>query len=500
MAELILGVIALGVAIPSFATDFQKCGKYLYERASAFNKASRVVEDLKKFGYDLHKGTLSESIKLAEWAFTQDDLDQSIKVMLQTHIDQLRTALVAVDKAFDKVYNKDGSVKRFAVLHNGDRAIKQALKDLSERHREFWASISIVEMRQRVSADPLLLSANIFKTQVNPGGRYCDALEPGSHAWLGKAEIKEGHNLRQVSVLIERKQSVFTGPDEIKEIASCLCRQLYQRTQSRRILRCLGYRTHPSLELVFEWPRECSNPCTLKTLLANDIGRGYGGRRPLQRRYTLAKQLAEAVLSVHTVSRVHKNIRPSTIVLFTQTGSTGESEMSEAFLTDWTMLRKVNAPSMMAGDDDWQKDIYRHPRRQGLQPENRYNIGHDIYSLGVCLLEVGLWEPLVVQAGDTAIPCQKYRDVAVAKGHVQPDQHDNTKALTKPYVLQKILVDLAEAEIPQRMGTTFCNVVVACLTCLEGGFGDGVDLQATDCAPAVSYNARVLEPLTAISI
>lgn len=500
MAELILAVVSLGVAVPSFATDFHKCGKYLYQRACAFNKASKVVEDLKKFGYDLHKGTLSESIKLAEWAFTQDDIDPTMKEMLKTHIDQLRTALVAIDKAFDKVYDKDGSVKRLAVLLNGDRAIKQALKDLGDRHREFWASISIVEMRHRISVDPLLLSNNIFKTQVNPEGRYCEPLEPGSHAWLGKAEIKEGDNLRQVSVLIERKQSAFTGPDEIREVASCVSRQLNQTSPSRRILRCLGYRIHPELELVFEYPRDHFGPRTLGSVLTDDIGKGYGGRRPLEQRYGLAKQLAEAVLSVHTISRVHKNIRPGTIVLFSQTSTTEDSEIGEAFLTDWTMLRKVNAPSTMAGDDDWQKDIYRHPRRQGLQPENRYNIGHDIYSLGVCLLEIGLWEPLVVKTGDTASLCQQYRDVAVTKGHVQPDQHDNTKALTRPYVLQKILVDLAKAEIPQRMGTTFCNVIVACLTCLEDGFGDGVDLQATDCAPAVSFNARVLEPLTAISI
>lgn len=45
------------------------------------------------------------------------------------------------------------------------------------------------------------------------------------------------------------------------------------------------------------------------------------------------------------------------------------------------------------------------------------------------------------------------------------------------------------------MGTVFSNVIVACLTCLEGGFGDGVDLAAGDFAPGVNFNERILEPL-----
>lgn len=65
------------------------------------------------------------------------------------------------------------------------------------------------------------------------------------------------------------------------------------------------------------------------------------------------------------------------------------------------MLRKASDLTSLRGEISWLKDIYRHPYRQGLQPQERYNIGHDIYSLGVCLLEIGLWESLKTTKSDT---------------------------------------------------------------------------------------------------
>jgi hypothetical protein len=43
----------------------------------------------------------------------------------------------------------------------------------------------------------------------------------------------------------------------------------------------------------------------------------------------------------------------------------------------------------------WYKDVYRHPSRQGEHPEEEYVMKHDIYSLGVCLLEIGIWTSLI---------------------------------------------------------------------------------------------------------
>jgi serine/threonine protein kinase len=510
MAELILGVVSLGVAVPGVAAVFADCGKYIWNRISAFKRAPGTLDELKKFGYDLHSGHLAESIKLAEWAFSQNEVDPSLKSMLENQLERLRLGLLEADKALDKMYEKDGSVKRLSFIFNGERAIKKSLDNLSKWQALFWASIAMVETRTRLVPDALLLSSSTFKTYTQQDGQYCAQLKPGSHVWLSRGEISHGGAPpRMVSVIIERKREDTIGVVEVKEIASCLSRQLNQSSPSRGILKCLGYREIPGLELVFECPENASKPQTLGSLISNDVDRGYAGGRPLEHRFRIARQIAEAVLSVHTCSRVHKNIRPDTILIFngaptsnaatTNSGRSDDAGIGTPYLTDWIMLRKMTAPSTMAGENDWLKDIYRHPRRQGLQPEQRYNMGHDIYSLGVCLLEIGLWEPLIVKRDNDQKMCDKYRNVALKLGLVKPEDADKTKVLTKPNILQQVMVGLAEAELPQRLGTAFSKLVVSCLTCLEGGFGDSEGFEQNKIAEGVSFNAKVLEPLTAIS-
>ena len=41
------------------------------------------------------------------------------------------------------------------------------------------------------------------------------------------------------------------------------------------------------------------------------------------------------------------------------------------------------------------RDIYRHPERQG-QPQKLFNKLHDIYALGVVLLEIGISSPVAL--------------------------------------------------------------------------------------------------------
>jgi hypothetical protein len=47
-----------------------------------------------------------------------------------------------------------------------------------------------------------------------------------------------------------------------------------------------------------------------------------------------------------------------------------------------------------SAEHDWHLKVYRHPELQAMTTD--YNFGHDIYALGVCLLEIGLWTALVL--------------------------------------------------------------------------------------------------------
>ncbi|KAH6854824.1 hypothetical protein B0I37DRAFT_363114 [Chaetomium sp. MPI-CAGE-AT-0009] len=76
-------------------------------------------------------------------------------------------------------------------------------------------------------------------------------------------------------------------------------------------------------------------------------------------------------------------------------------------LTHWSQAEECGAipVSSIPPEDAWHLKVYRHPeqqRKQEPQADDRYNFGHDIYALGVCLLEIGLWYPLVRPAEDGA--------------------------------------------------------------------------------------------------
>jgi len=199
---------------------------------------------------------------------------------------------------------------------------------------------------------------------------------------------------------------VIVEPGDGK-VNSDIARYLTKIQQGHGLLKCLGYHDIPSMPyLVFEVPEELGNPSTLrgtmgKTPISTDEP---GGGHALESRFRLAHQISESVLSVHATGFVHKNIRPETILLIRRLPNTSPISMHSLagvrpYLTYWTMMRKENGLSngglgIIRVQDSWEKDIYRHPHRQGTELQERYNIGHDIYSLGVCLLEIGLWEPL----------------------------------------------------------------------------------------------------------
>jgi serine/threonine protein kinase len=107
---------------------------------------------------------------------------------------------------------------------------------------------------------------------------------------------------------------------------------------------------------------------------------------PLDDRFRLARLLARSVSFLHSSQIVHKNIVPETVILLTDP-STG---LETPFLVGFEKFRQAGSRTYMSGDTFWEKNLYRHPKRQGELPEEEYKMQHDIYSLGVCLLEIGL--------------------------------------------------------------------------------------------------------------
>ncbi|KAL4728772.1 hypothetical protein ACLX1H_003171 [Fusarium chlamydosporum] len=206
---------------------------------------------------------------------------------------------------------------------------------------------------------------------------------------------------------------------------------------------------------VFRIPQQFAQQRSLRGMLLNGES-----PRSLSDVVILAQQLAKAVSYVHLLDFVHKNINPESILLLTHT----QSQDLAAYLVGFQKFRKDGGMTSRLASTDWEQVLYCHPRRYGSNPEDAYIMQHDIYSLGVCLLEIGLWESFVVYSDDG-----------------QPDP----SVLVKDYLpsgrvsgvvsLKQQLVALARTQLPRRIGSKYAHIVETCLTCLDEGnedFGD----------------------------
>ena len=88
-------------------------------------------------------------------------------------------------------------------------------------------------------------------------------------------------------------------------------------------------------------------------------------------------------------------------------------------------------------------------------------VEHDIYSLGVCLLEIGLWTSFVAYDAEEN----------PSRGEILNAGEDSQS----PTDLKSALVSMAREQLPSRMGDRYCSIVINCLTCLDEDNADFAD-------------------------
>ncbi|CAI4214028.1 unnamed protein product [Parascedosporium putredinis] len=116
-------------------------------------------------------------------------------------------------------------------------------------------------------------------------------------------------------------------------------------------------------------------PVALKSLLGME--RVLGIDASLGARFRLARKLVRAVCLLHSSGWLHKNIRAqSSIYGFDMVGK--------------GMLKNVAKDSTVSG---FTLDYYQHPAKHA-NPRRLYRHAYDVYSLGILLLEIGLWKEL----------------------------------------------------------------------------------------------------------
>ncbi|KAH7303884.1 hypothetical protein BKA65DRAFT_225785 [Rhexocercosporidium sp. MPI-PUGE-AT-0058] len=168
--------------------------------------------------------------------------------------------------------------------------------------------------------------------------------------------------------------------------------------------------------------------------------------RSLTERLKLVQLLSKALLLLHLGSWLHKGIRSDNILFLSEDISSVDLGAAYIGGFEYSRLFEETRLTQNVGDDRFE-NLYRHPDHQGYPLDDSGDVGGrrsfsyeaDLYSLGVLLVEIGLWSPVIKLLGQ----------------YGQGGQ-DEVKEV------RRALLDMIPS-VRMNMGDTFANATSACL-------------------------------------
>lgn len=235
----------------------------------------------------------------------------------------------------------------------------------------------------------------------------------------------DGGRITETPVLVEystydsayRDTGVHLPTDRLEHLLSILTK-LAGNQSFHGILKCVGYfedSRQPRFGLVFELPTsvysgpsdshksaEELRPVTLLSVLqtgSKSLHNSNSATPPLEDRFRLAFTLALTFSKIHGDNFVHKDINSSNIMVFRKT----KRQSANTRALQYTLRSPVICSFDLFSEYDLDPsnkmptlNIYRHPddpKFTGVR-DAPYGPHFDMYSLGLILLEIGLWQPL----------------------------------------------------------------------------------------------------------
>ncbi|KAK2766644.1 hypothetical protein FQN54_005955 [Arachnomyces sp. PD_36] len=330
---------------------------------------------------------------------------------------------------------------------------KQVELGLSKQKHEPSAA-RLLEMREaaeRVSSQEKATTDSVFKS---PNLIQERQHIPGTNSYVSRY-VEGGRHILLDSTSYPSRSTPTTRKAHVRDLARLLH---HVAPMTFSLLKCEGVievstDQDTQFQFIFEIPQGLHSPTTLRALLTEKP------QYSLSRRVQLSKQLARSVMFVHTTGFVHKGIRPETIVAFHENQDIGPS-----FLIGFERIRRAEAQTDLLGDLEWERNLYRHPVRQGIWSEETFVMQHDIYSLGVCLLEIALWQSFVTrEENELTTP---WVDLGIQEAISDKD------ARRGGFAAKRKLVTLAKDRLPSLVGDRYTDIVLACLCCLDEGEGN----------------------------
>ncbi|KIW35515.1 uncharacterized protein PV07_02206 [Cladophialophora immunda] len=114
----------------------------------------------------------------------------------------------------------------------------------------------------------------------------------------------------------------------------------------------------------------------------------------LTHRVTLAYKIAQCLLYFHVVNWLHKALRASNIIMFSS--SDNDLDIRSPYLIGFNNSRRSQfGEATSEVPRDGHMEVYRHPDTQLDGPMLPFRKTFDIYSLGLILVEIAFWKPIV---------------------------------------------------------------------------------------------------------
>ena len=200
-----------------------------------------------------------------------------------------------------------------------------------------------------------------------------------------------------------------------------------ERHEELRSLHCLGYCERPETEAdqeaigyIYAFPDGApGEPFSLSPKIEHPSDSPPSSSQ----RLSLVHPIAKALSLLHLLGWLHKSFHIQNILFFAC--SLSEVDLASPYLTGFDFSRVEVDTFTEIPDKAHLHNLYRHPQAQGvpletiaidaevsITPRQSFMKIHDIYGLGVTMLEIGLWESISA-VKDRALKDEDYVDTAV---------------------------------------------------------------------------------------
>ena len=414
------------------------------------------------------------NLKSWRWALLDRQKYEEILASYQKWMGKLKD-LLPLSIAFS-LRNKPQQPLALEVLANNENAKHLGL----ESHANLWQLMLDPAFQQTdLKLDHSLLEA---PSQL-PEGSVLGLARLRVKSTDSKTKVLVEYKAKDPNALI-RKES---AENPVVQLASLLS---LSGKHDLRTLSFKGYVDQPEKKryaFVFAFPNHVhrSAPTSLHSIISTS---SVTAQLSLPDRFRMAQTITKTLAAFHSAKWVHKSIRSQSIILFSKLETEKEegTMVKSPYLANFEYARHEKGETARTPIDDLELSLYCHPDRN--PPKQSFSRIHDIYALGIVLLEIGLW----LTASNIYT---QYRTRMTDAAKAVP--------LTSTQI-RKLFIDAAQNRLSHHMGPAYAQAVLTCLRddlaedleeadfpmIFQDKVVDKLDIRAAEYVPAPKENMR----------